>query len=406
MGDRTAHRLRYHPTARFFGKAPGASLGLNNYITDYPEWQLRYSLEDLFHLNHPQQYLNRSEFPIDFPVWHNPDAAAAGSDAVVEAALDWIENLVYGHSLTIESMYYVPNIDTVNITATIENPNLHPVSSQVYIESFDNVFIDSVNLNPQRINSSSANWTGKFLPPLEEHSFKLSISAFDSLLNEKFTTNNVAQFTTTGPLVIDSYEILQITKLLFGYRVYFNLSIKNNGVNGTAGNVMVEISSSDSTVYSMTHARQTYGRIDAGQTISSPIPFVIRTTNQPANDTLICKVIIYDYGYSFWQDSTDVVVGTKVSEIPVPLTCKLYQNYPNPFNPTTIIEFDLPKTGEVSLKIFNILGEEVATLVSDRLSAGSYWYEWSRPAGIASGVYLYRLQAGDYSETRKMVLMR
>jgi hypothetical protein len=92
----------------------------------------------------------------------------------------------------------------------------------------------------------------------------------------------------------------------------------------------------------------------------------------------------------------------------------LSQNYPNPFNPITTIAFDLPKSSKVTLKVFNILGEEVATLVSDRLTAGSYSYEWSRPAGIASGVYLYRLQAGDpsqsagqsYVETRKMVLIR
>jgi D-alanyl-D-alanine carboxypeptidase len=89
-----------------------------------------------------------------------------------------------------------------------------------------------------------------------------------------------------------------------------------------------------------------------------------------------------------------------------PLNYMLNQNYPNPFNPSTTIEFDLPKTSKVSLKIFNILGEEVATLVSDRLSAGSYSYEWSHTGGIASGVYLYRLQAGDYVETRKMILMR
>jgi hypothetical protein len=102
----------------------------------------------------------------------------------------------------------------------------------------------------------------------------------------------------------------------------------------------------------------------------------------------------------------------------------LSQNYPNPFNPSTTIEFDLPKTSNVKLKIYNILGEEVATLVSGRLTAGSYSYEWSRPAGMASGVYMYRLETGDPSqgapngqgptgqagqsfvETRKMVLMR
>jgi N-acetylneuraminic acid mutarotase len=83
----------------------------------------------------------------------------------------------------------------------------------------------------------------------------------------------------------------------------------------------------------------------------------------------------------------------------------LHQNYPNPFNPSTTIEFDLPKTSEVTLKVFNILGEEVATLVSDRLTTGSYSYGWD--AGrLASGVYLYRLAAGDYVETRRMLLMK
>jgi len=84
----------------------------------------------------------------------------------------------------------------------------------------------------------------------------------------------------------------------------------------------------------------------------------------------------------------------------------LYNNYPNPFNPSTTIAFELPTTGKVTLKIFNILGEEISTLVSDRLSAGSYSYEWSRPDGIPSGVYFYRLEAAGYVRTRKMVLMR
>ena len=88
-----------------------------------------------------------------------------------------------------------------------------------------------------------------------------------------------------------------------------------------------------------------------------------------------------------------------------PETYSLYENYPNPFNPSTTIEFYLPKSSEVTLKIFNILGEEVATLVSDKLSTGTYSYEWDA-SNFASGVYLYRVQAGDYVETKKMVLMR
>jgi hypothetical protein len=99
---------------------------------------------------------------------------------------------------------------------------------------------------------------------------------------------------------------------------------------------------------------------------------------------------------------------------------QLSQNYPNPFNPSTTIEFDLPKTTNVTPKIFNILGEEVATLVSDRLATGNYSYDWDA-GNMATGVYLYRQsvgslttksghyvagEAGDFVETRKMVLWR
>jgi hypothetical protein len=99
-------------------------------------------------------------------------------------------------------------------------------------------------------------------------------------------------------------------------------------------------------------------------------------------------------------------VGIEEDELNnIPKEYALYQNYPNPFNPITTIEFDLPQTSTVTLKIFNILGEEVTTLVSDRLTAGNYNYKWDA-SNMASGIYLYRLEAGGYVETRKILLMR
>lgn len=107
-----------------------------------------------------------------------------------------------------------------------------------------------------------------------------------------------------------------------------------------------------------------------------------------------------------WRFDFSTVLGIKkVFGLNNPNYFRLQQNYPNPFNPTTTIDFDIPMTSEVTLKIFNILVEEVATLVSDRLTAGTYSYEWDA-GNLASGVYLYRLEAGDYVKTRKMVLMR
>jgi hypothetical protein len=107
------------------------------------------------------------------------------------------------------------------------------------------------------------------------------------------------------------------------------------------------------------------------------------------------------------QESPYIRVLTSIEDVDgsIPKIFKLEQNYPNPFNPSTMIEFVLPKSSEVSLKVFNILGEEVSTLVSDRLSAGLYSYNWDA-SEVASGVYLYRLEVEGFALTRKMILMK
>jgi hypothetical protein len=83
----------------------------------------------------------------------------------------------------------------------------------------------------------------------------------------------------------------------------------------------------------------------------------------------------------------------------------LNQNYPNPFNPTTNISFTLPQRSFVSLKVFDLLGREVTTIISEEMLAGSYAKQWNA-ANIPSGIYFYRLQAGLYSETKKLILFK
>ncbi len=406
MGDLTAQRFRYHPTVKFFGKPPAASLGDNILITNFSDWFLLYSISDMFHVNNPGNYLNRKEFPIDYPVWHNPDDAANGIDAVVEEALNWMNNLVYGHDLTINKRWYSPSVDTLHITATVENPQSHLISSSVYIVNLDSSLIDSVSLHPVIANPDNEIWGGTYIAPVLEDEYNISLSAYDSTENEGFTIPNINRFTTVGPLVFESYQVQLISQLINGYRAYVNLSIRNAGISAAAGQVEVELVSDDSSIISIGNSRQLFGEIPAGQTQNSPNSYIVRADNNPLIDTLQLKLNIYSAGNLYWKDSTvTVIVGLENFTNSIPVEYKLKQNYPNPFNPTTTIEFDLPKTNEVTLKIFNVLGEEVATLVSDRLSAGSYSYEWDA-GGLANGVYMYRLQAGNYIETRKMVLMK
>ncbi|HXG00184.1 MAG TPA: T9SS type A sorting domain-containing protein [Bacteroidota bacterium] len=98
-----------------------------------------------------------------------------------------------------------------------------------------------------------------------------------------------------------------------------------------------------------------------------------------------------------------VVAVNEQSDLPI--TYALHQNYPNPFNPTTTIKYQLPASVFVTLKVFDIVGREVATLVSDFQQPGYYTAEWNA-GGIASGVYFYRIQAGSFAATRKLMLLR
>jgi hypothetical protein len=83
----------------------------------------------------------------------------------------------------------------------------------------------------------------------------------------------------------------------------------------------------------------------------------------------------------------------------------LYQNYPNPFNPTTKINYQIPELSFVTLKVYDVLGSEVTTLVNEEKSVGSYEVDFDATS-LPSGIYFFRLQAGPFVETKKMILVK
>jgi hypothetical protein len=88
-----------------------------------------------------------------------------------------------------------------------------------------------------------------------------------------------------------------------------------------------------------------------------------------------------------------------------PKEFKLYQNYPNPFNPATMIRFQIAKRGHVLMKVYDVLGREVVTLVNDVKEPGTYTVQWNA-TNFASGVYFYRLDAGSYTSVKKLLLLK
>ena len=105
----------------------------------------------------------------------------------------------------------------------------------------------------------------------------------------------------------------------------------------------------------------------------------------------------------FWYEYE--IATPVIKEETLPIVYKLEQNYPNPFNPSTIIKFAVPERSNVIIKIYDVLGGELFTLVNEEMDAG--WYEKIFSAnGFSSGVYIYRMEAGKYISTKKMLLIK
>ncbi len=108
-----------------------------------------------------------------------------------------------------------------------------------------------------------------------------------------------------------------------------------------------------------------------------------------------------------WRRPLSQLVSVSEDRSQFPSAFVLHQNYPNPFNPETNISFDLPKNSFVTLKIFNLIGQEVATIVNTQLEAGRHAYKVSgEQFGLSSGMYLYQLKAGNYVRTKKCILLK
>jgi hypothetical protein len=411
MGDVTAHRLRYHPMVKFFGASSNSSMGDNKFYT-LPGWFILYSVGDMFHSSQPGVYLNRREFPIDFPVWHNRDDVAIGKDAVVEKALWWINNLVYHHNTIVDKSYYSPENDTVHLSTIIQNPNSHQLSATAYIKSINSVVIDSVNFEKQTSSSTSELWTANFNLPSGEEFYKISATVFDETESASFSGPNAARFTTAGPVVLDS---ISYRKGVLNHH-YVRPFVHNSGTVKTVTNAKLRISSDDPWIEAIGNSSSGVSMPDIApdSTVGISTWIAINVIDSLFPGYFNLRAEIMSDGWAYWTDSMKVNVITEVEEeFSVPIAYKLEQNYPNPFNPITKIKYSVPSVTLrqaqsdmlVTLKVYDVLGNEIAILVNEEKEAGSYEVEFNAD-NRSSGVYFYQLKAGEFVSTKKMILLR
>ncbi len=142
-----------------------------------------------------------------------------------------------------------------------------------------------------------------------------------------------------------------------------------------------------------------FGRVDDG--------LLYPDTYEPGMDDCYDITGIMWYSYSNFKvqpRSLNDIVQISCTEVE-PVAYNLSNNYPNPFNPNTTIDFDLAESGNVTLSVFNMTGHQVATLVDGNLPAGSHSVTFDG-SNLSSGIYFYMIQAGNFTDTRKMVLVK
>jgi hypothetical protein len=149
-------------------------------------------------------------------------------------------------------------------------------------------------------------------------------------------------------------------------------------------------------VYSTTNNGTNWNTVFTAAGTSQIWNFTVSRTGSPYVYGCRANGTIVKYGGS----ATGISPVTTIAD-----SYSLSQNYPNPFNPTTNIKFAIPQSGLVTLKIYNMLGKEVSTLVSSNLSAGTYSYDFNA-SNLASGVYFYKLETANFSEVKKMSLIK
>ena len=149
--------------------------------------------------------------------------------------------------------------------------------------------------------------------------------------------------------------------------------------------------------------------LEVGKPITIIYAYIIGRGTDRLNSITKAREIV-EFTHQFYQSNfDDNLVSVEETNVSLPTDFKLYQNYPNPFNPSTKISWQSPVGSWQTLKVYDVLGNEVARLIDEYRNAGSYEVEFKSTVGsrqLTSGIYFYKLKAGDFVETKKMILIK
>jgi hypothetical protein len=415
FGDFNSFRMRFHPMVRFFGLPTNGAFIASWIGAERPvwgTWYYRYTDGQMQSLVNDEGFLMHKSFPVDEEIWLTRDDVAKGEDTVVKRAIEWINNLSYAHNVSVDRTLIVSNADTVIISAIVENPNIHPLTVLAVLTNDNNAVLDSMYLYDDGLHHDvqpgDKIWANSYVNNSEQ-TVRVSISTEDPVAGDTRRLSNAVQFTSIGPLVFDGIRNVSTDQEVnAGDDLKFKFKVRNNGSIATAMNVTSHVVPLDTCASINTLLVLKYGNIAPGTSVEGTTQAQgIRFSRNCGGCTARFALEIFSSGYHFWSDTSAVDITTTGIREHENIVKEFYleQNYPNPFNPTTTISYDLPQRSHVLLRVYDIQGREVTTLVN-RVEQPGLKSVNLNAEGWSSGIYYYRLQAEDFVQTKKLVLLR
>ncbi len=350
-GDQVALRIKYHPRVRTFGKPTNGAFSGPTTLNLNPDWYCRYASSDFYELKNPGRYLTHEEFTVDEKVWLTPSMVAQGRDDVVEAALNWI--------------------------------NLSNSPGVILFE--DNA------------ESGFTNWTsnqGWNTIAKYPHS---PVNSFTDSPGGNYGNNANNSMALVNALNTSSYDILTLS---FWHRYstqankdYCRVEVSSN--NGTSWQEVKNYSGALNTLTQVELDITNY----ANKSANLKIRFRLTSDSKTVADGWYVDDIKIT-GKTSGKNNTSIKENNNL-----PDKYFLSQNYPNPFNPTTNVQFSIINVQFVTLKVFDITGREIQTIVNEQLQPGTYGVTFVG-SNLSSGVYFYRLQSAEFTDTKRMLLVK
>ena len=311
---------------------------------------------------------------------------------------------IYAVNTTLNETYIRPVIDTLTIRTEFSNFNQHDFTANSIYVSSDSSLIDSVALYDDGMHGDSLAgdgiWGGFIHSISDEEIFSICISTVDMQTGKYFYADAMKSFTTSGP--VDIYS-LGVTYNSFFKTYSITPYIRNAGQNYTVEDLKVFMTSEDSAITQISGVIQ-IPSLSPGDTVAQS-SYTVRVDTSIFSGEFLFNFEIKSGDWSYWKDTVSYIVTGVENEMTLPEEFSLSQNYPNPFNPSTTIKYAIPERAFVELKVYDILGSEVVSLINEEQDVGYYEIDFNA-AKLSSGVYLYQLKAGEFIETKKMLLLK